>query len=121
MSLLDCAPCMLSCLLAYAPYPSLIRALRAFALPCLITIERYLCFYVCVSINHSLLVSFVSPYKAVLHTFFHSFILSHWLLCYLYNYFATTFSDFLFSFSFEINLTNIPIFTQHVVRYCKNC
>ena len=35
------------------------------------------------------------------------FYLSHWLHCYLYSYFATTFSDYLPCFSFEINLTNI--------------
>ena len=33
---------------------------------------------------------------------FISFTLSHWLDHYLYNYFATTFSLFLFCYSFEI-------------------
>ena len=78
-------------------------------------------FCVCAPISHSppppllppvSLLSFILPHKAVLRftCFFHSFISSHWLYCYLYNYFAATFSDFLFCFSFEIYLTNIQIF-----------
>ena len=34
---------------------------------------------------------FILPFKAVLHAFFLSLILSHWLYQYLYNYFAATF------------------------------
>ena len=54
--------------------------------------------------------------------FFLSFILSHSPHRYLYNYFATTFSHFLFYFSFKIYRANIQ-FPQiwHMYRYCKNC
>ena len=45
---------------AYAPYPSLLRAF------------------------------IILPFKAVLHAFFLSLILSHWLYQYLYNYFVAT-------------------------------
>ena len=80
----------------------------------------------CTPINHSpfaSLLSFILPYEAVLHTFFLSLILSHWLHRYLYNYFAAAiFSHFLFCFSFEINLTNIQFSNiQHMGRCCKNC
>ena len=102
---------------AYTPLPSSTSALAP--LSCLVLCcynwkRRYLCF-VCVlqsTIHPRLSLSFLSfilPYKAVLHAFFESFILSHWLHCYLYNHFATTFSDFLFYFSFETS-SNIETF-----------
>ena len=101
----------LTLLRAYTPLPSSISALAP--LSCLVLCcynwkRRYLCF-VCVlqSTIHPRLslsfLSFVLPHKAVLHAFFDSFILSHWLHCYLYNHFATTFSDFL----------NIPPFNSN--------
>ena len=91
----------LTSLCAYAPLPSSISASLAFVLSCLVLLQvesKVPMFWVCAPINHSpsvTLVSFILTYKAVLHAFFHSFILSHCLHCYLYNYFATTFLDFL--------------------------
>ena len=86
---------------------------------------------VCAIINHSLLVSllsFVLPCKTVLHAFFLSFILSHWLHRYLYNYFAATFSHFLFVFLLN-KLNKHPIlgryckkcYSSNMGRYCKKC
>ena len=47
-----------------------------------------------------------------MHAFFLTFISSHWFHRDLYNYFATAFPQFLFCFSFEINLTNIQLFNH---------
>ena len=113
-------PSLICALRAYAPLPSSVSALRALFLSWIVLLQlkstvSILCVYG--PINHSppiSLLSVILPYKAVLHVFFISFILSHWLHRYLYNYFPITFSDFLFCFSFEMNLPNIQD------RYCKN-
>ena len=112
-SLLNCAPSRLRTLpIIDTPLTRLLHHLYA---PLLLSISTlipfFLCrvvlfqlkdevpmFCVCASINHSppcfSLLSFILPYKAVLHVFFLPFILSHWLHHYLYNYFVTTFSPF---------------------------
>ena len=108
------------------PYSSLIRTLCAFIVinKCLMRLSfclvfccynwkaRYICF-VCVLqlTTHPCLslLSFILPYKAVLHTYLVSFILSHCLHLYLNNYFETTFADFLFLF-FSNKLNKSPNF-----------
>ena len=108
--------------------PIINTCLRAFTLinTCLTRLCLVLCrvdnCFVCVlrvTIHPRLsLLSFILSYKTVLHVclfFFYSFILNHWLHSYLNNYFTTTFSDFLFCFSLEINLTNIH-FSIHLTH-----
>ena len=64
--------------------------------------------------------------------FFYSFILSHWLHCYLYNYFARTFSEFLkqtkqkLNFNtfntwiFGVEMDNKLSFEKHISTLDKN-
>ena len=69
-------------LMCLAPLHSSISALRAFVLPCFVLLQvksKVPMFLVCGSNNRSSpvsLLSFILPYKAVLHAFFHSYILS---------------------------------------------
>ena len=70
------------------------------------------------------LLSFILLYKAVLHALFLSFILSHCLHRYLYNYFVTKFSHFLLCCFFWDKFNKHPIFTRLAHgqdRYCNNC
>ena len=98
-----------TCLHVYLSLPLSISVLHHFS--CLIlSCLRYLRLICVLQLTiqpPSLSPHFCLPYKAALHAFFHSFISSQWLSCYLYNYFAATLSDFLFCFSFEINSPNI--------------
>ena len=102
----------LTCLFAYALLVSFKSSLRAFFLSSVALLQlkgKVPKFCVCSPINHSpsaYLISFALPCKAVLHAFFSSFRFEPFVTP-LYSYFASTFSDFQFCFSFQINLTNI--------------
>ena len=66
----------------YAPLPLSIAVLRVFVLTRVVLLlwKGRICFE-CAPTDHSppvSLLSFILPYKAVWHTFFLSFVLSHW-------------------------------------------
>ena len=121
LSLLNCASTDLTHLgyVSYAPSLSLIRTLRAFTLinnritrlflSCVVFFQlkgKVPMFCVCAPVNQrpTSLSSLLFYHIKLLHVFFISFILSRWLHHYLFNYFATAFSQFLFSFSFKIGM-----------------
>ena len=100
----------------YVPYPSLIYALRVWAptrfYPSISALRAFVLFYMCALINHSphfSLLSFILPYKAVLHVLFSFFYFKPLVTLLFIQLFSNKISRFSVLYFFWNKLNKHPI------------